>query len=142
MKRSLRLSRIVRLSNVAEQRAAVAMARTESELSALDAQRRELRHYQTDYLKRLGVASSTLAGYEAQKLQVFVQRIEQAIMGLERKIAALRKRLARERQLWLDQQRRHQVVGEIAGRVRGDEMRAVETSLQCEIDDRPRPRMP
>ena len=140
MKRSLRLGRIVRLSNVAEQRAAMAMARTESELNGLDAQRHELRQYQSEYLKRLGAGTTnTVAGYEAQKVQVFVQRIEGAIVALERKIAGLRKRLSRERQLWLDQQRRRKVVGDIAGRVRRAEVRAVESNLQREIDDRPRP---
>ncbi|MSR13153.1 MAG: hypothetical protein EXR86_01000 [Gammaproteobacteria bacterium] len=136
MKRSRRLDRIVHLSSAAERRAALAIARAESELQNLEAQRNDLRRYQTDYLQRLTAGDhACVAGYEAQKLRVFVQRIETAIAGIDQKSALMRKRLARERDLWATQQRRLTVVSEIAVRVRGDESRATEASLQREIDD-------
>jgi flagellar export protein FliJ len=141
MKRSQRLSRIVRLSSMAEKQAALAAARAESELGQLDAQQRELRHYQGDYLKRLGVgADGAVPGYEAQKLRVFVHKIEQALAGLDRKIAVATKRVERERQQWIQQQRRLNAIGDIATRVRGEELGASETRLQHEVDDRARPR--
>jgi flagellar protein FliJ len=137
VKRSRRLDRIVRLASVAEQRAALAVARAESDIQRAQAQRSELRRYQADYLKRLmGEGSMSLAGYDAQKLRVFVQRIEQAIAILDRTITKLNKRVERERAAWIAEQRRTTVIGDIAARVRGAESRTAEANLQHEIDDR------
>jgi flagellar export protein FliJ len=138
-KRSQRISRIARVSMTAEQLAAQALAQARQEVARLSAQRHELQRYQSDYLRRLdGSLPDALPSYEAQKLRLFVQRIEQAIQSLDHQILLAGRRCERERQRWLGQHRRVNALDEVANRARLGEERAAEARLQREIDDRGR----
>lgn len=138
MKRSQRLARISRLSQTAEQIAAQALAAAQREVAALEGQLRALHGYREEYLKRLA-GGANLPGYEAQKLRVFLGKLEAAISGQEQKLAASRRRCERERQKVLAHKRRVNVLQDAAGRALGLETRRAEARLQHEIDDLPRP---
>lgn len=114
--------------------AAQAYAIAQRDLSIQEAQVQNLRAYQREYLRRLGDGES-LAGYEAQKLRVFVQRIETALAGLEQKLRGAVRRCERERVRLLASQRRISALQEVASRASGMEVRQAENRLQLEIDD-------
>ena len=118
-----------------EQRiAAQAYAAVQRELATQQNQLRSLRSYQAEYLKRLGDGGA-LSSYEAQKLRVFVQRIEQVIAGLDHKLRLAERRCERERLRMLGHQRRTNALEEVANRARDREARAAEERLQREIED-------
>ena len=135
MKRSQRITRIARLSNTEEQIAAQAYASAQREVATQEGQLRNLRAYQIEYLGRLGNGAS-LAGYEAQKLRVFVQRIDQAIASVEQKLHGAVRRCERERLRLVAHKRRVNALQEVASRARRVEIRQAENRLQIEIDDR------
>ncbi|MBI2801305.1 MAG: flagellar FliJ family protein [Gammaproteobacteria bacterium] len=139
MKRSLRLDRLARLARTTEQVAAQAQARAQQDLAHLEAQQRELRSYQAEYLKRFaGGDAAGLRGYEAQKLRVFVQRVEEAILAMEQRIAMASKRCELERAKWLAQRRRVEAQSTLVVRARAEESVVTELRLEREIDDRRR----
>jgi flagellar export protein FliJ len=137
MKRSQRLTRIVQLSQTAEQIAAQAHAAAQREVTAREAQLRALQGYREEYLKRLAGGAS-LPGYDAEKLRVFLHKLEAAISGQNHQLAASRRRCERERLKVIAQKRRVNVLQEAASRARGLEARRAEARLQHEIDDLPR----
>lgn len=134
MKPSQRLTRIARLSSADEQIAAQTYTTAQREVSAGEGQLRNLRAYQLEYLQRLDDGES-IAGYEAQKLRVFVQRIETAIAGLEQKLRGAVRRCERERLRLVAHKQRCNALQEVAKRARGVEIRQAENRLQSEIED-------
>lgn len=135
MKRSQRMTRIARLSTTEEQIAAQTYAAAQREVTAQEAQLQSLRDYQAEYLKSLGDGAS-LASYEAQKLRVFVQRIDAAIMGLEQKLRGALRRCERERLQLIGHKQKVSALQGVATRARLSEVRQAENRLQHEIDDR------
>ncbi|MGD9601968.1 MAG: flagellar FliJ family protein, partial [Gammaproteobacteria bacterium] len=105
MKKSQRIHRIAGLASTEQRIAAQALAAAQRELNAQQGQLANLRHYHADYLRRLGDGNA-LSGYEAQKLRVFAQRIEQVVAGLARRVDASERRVERERLRMLGHQRR------------------------------------
>jgi len=134
MKKSHRITRIAQLSSTEQRIAALAYAAVQRDMLAQQGQLQSLRDYQTEYLKHLSDGSA-LSSYEAQKLRVFVARIEQAVAGLEQKLRLTERRCERERQRMLGHQRRVNALEEVADRAREREAREAEEKLQHEIDD-------
>ncbi len=133
------MTRIARLSTTEEQIAAQAYASAQREVTAQEGQLQSLRAYQAEYLKRLGDGTA-LASYEAQKLRVFVQKIEAAIAGLEQKLRGALRRCERERVRLMGHKQRVNALQGVATRARVSEGRQAENRLQHEIDDRWRAR--
>ena len=137
MKRSLRLDRLARLARTTEQVAAQALARAQQDLAHLEAQQRELRGYQAEYLKRFtGGSAAGLRGYEAQKLRVFVQRVEEAIGAMAQRIGMASSRCERERLRWLTHRQQAKAQSTLVARARVEEFVVTELRLEREIDDR------
>ena len=141
MKKSSRLQRIVRLSTTTERLVAQALAQAQHEHAQLEAQTRDLRAYQAEYLKRLQHdAKLSLNSYEAQQLLLFVRRIEAAIADLGRKLEAAARRCTVARERWVAQHRKVSIISEVAARARATEEVSAAARLQHEIEDRVRPR--
>ena len=137
MKKSGRLQRIADLSTTAEQLAAQAVARANDEVSRIERQARDLESYRDDYLRPLREAGG-VGAYQAQKLRLFVGKIEEALALLRRKLALAEKQRDHEQQQWLEQRRRALMTNKVAERARAEEEVQAERALQREIDDRPR----
>lgn len=134
MKKSQRITRIAQLSGTEQRIAAQAFAAVQREVSAQAGQLRSLQDYRDEYLKRLGDGAA-LSGYEAQKLRVFVRRIDQALAALEQKLRLTERRCERERQRMLGHQRRVNALEDVAARALEREAQVAEAALQREIDD-------
>ena len=139
MKKSNRLQRIANLSETAEQLAAQALARANEEVERLERQLRDLESYRDEYLRPLRESGGGgLGAYQAQKLRLFVGKIEEALALLRKKRALAEKQRDHERQLWMEQKRRALMTNKVAERARVEEEAMAERALQREIDDRPR----
>jgi flagellar export protein FliJ len=137
MRSSQRYERIARLARTAENVAAQAYRRAQLETGRCAAQIADLERYRQEYLA--GFAGSTASnGYDAQKLRVFVTRIEDAIAQLQSRLAHAERREAQERTVWLERRRRTSTLDDVALRAREGEFVELEKRLQREIDDRPR----
>ncbi|MSQ67337.1 MAG: hypothetical protein EXR83_03960 [Gammaproteobacteria bacterium] len=138
MKKSGRVQRLANLSATAEQLSALALARASEEVSRLDRQLGDLRGYRDEYLRPLQAAgAAAVGGYQAQKLRLFVGRIEEALALIERKKQLAESNRELERGVWLAQRRRALLMNKVAQRALADEEAHAERSLQREIDDRP-----
>lgn len=137
MKKSGRLQRIADLSTTAEQLAAQAVARANDEVSRIERQTRDLESYRDEYLRPLR-ESGGVGAYQAQKLRLFVGKIEEALALLGRKLALAEKQRDHEHQQWMEQRRRALMTNKVAARARAEEEVFAERALQREIDDRPR----
>ncbi|MCC7122074.1 MAG: flagellar FliJ family protein [Gammaproteobacteria bacterium] len=141
MKKSQRLQRIANLSHTAEQVAAQTLARCSDEVARYAAQIRELEHYRDEYLRQFERDHpGGLDGYRAQKLRVFVGRIDEALIQLVERHAQAERRREHERAVWADRRHRTDTLTDVATRARGVEEVNVENALQREIDDRSRGR--
>ena len=139
MKRSGRLQRIADLSTTAEQLAAQAVAHAVEELERIKTQIQALGGYRDEYLRPLHVPGGEGVGaYQAQKLRLFVGKIEEAVAVLEKKRVMAERKVEHERGLWMEQKRRAIMTSKVADRARADEAVVAERNLQREIDDLPR----
>ena len=94
MKKSNRLQRIADLSETAEQLAAQALARASEEVERIERQLQDLESYRDEYLRPLREpGGGGLGAYQAQKLRLFVGKIEEALALLL--VVALRYRVRR-----------------------------------------------
>ena len=137
MKKSGRLQRIADLSTTAEQLAAQAVARANEEVSRIERQTRDLEGYRDEYLRPLREAGG-VGAYQAQKLRLFVGKIEEALALLRRKLSLAEKQRDHQHQQWMEQRRRALMTNKVAERARAEEEVLAERALQREIDDRPR----
>lgn len=139
MKKSGRLQRIANLSTTAEQLAVQAVARATEELDRIDTQVRALESYRDEYLRPLHEPGGQGVGaYQAQKLRLFVGKIQEAMVLLAKKRVMAEHKLAQERNEWMAQKRRAIMTNKVAERARAEEEAVSERALQREIDDRPR----
>jgi len=139
VKKSNRLQRIADLSETAEQLAAQALARASEEVERLERQLRDLESYRDEYLRPLReTGGDGLGAYQAQKLRLFVGKIEEALALLRKKRDLAEKQRDHERHLWMEQKRRALMTNKVAERARVEEEAMAERALQREIDDRPR----
>ncbi len=139
MKKSQRMERLTQLSDLRQHLVEQAFLAAQRDVSTQEAQLVSLRAYQAEYLKRLGDGGS-LPGYEAQKLRVFVQRIEKVIATLEYKLRQANQRRERERERLVVHKQRGHALGAVASRTRSLEFKQAENRLQNAIDDLPQVR--
>ncbi|MBI4696180.1 MAG: flagellar export protein FliJ [Gammaproteobacteria bacterium] len=138
MDRSKRLERLVDLSNTAERVAAQALARTNGDLQQYQTQLQELQAYRNEYQSALtGGDGVVITAYDAQKLRVFLQRIDAAIAQIEQMLANAERRCELEREAWMKKRLRADALEGVADRARHHEAGVAEQRLQREIDDLP-----
>ncbi len=138
LRRSTRLARIAGLTANAQRVAAEALAKATHDLATIEQQRRDLQQYRQEYLGRL-VSGATLAGYDAQKLRVFLARIDQAIERVSQHARTAQRRVEREREQLMAQTRRMGALEKITAQAKTLESRRAEAQLQRRIDDARRP---
>jgi len=139
VKKSKRLQRIADLSETAEQLAAQALARASEEVERIERQLQDLESYRDEYLRPLREpGGGGLGAYQAQKLRLFVGKIEEALALIRKKRALAEKQRDHERQQWMEHKRRALMTNKVAERARVEEEAMAERALQREIDDRPR----
>ena len=135
MKRGVRLQTVVRVARHRERRAADAFARSQHEVRTSEQQLDALLSVRRNYLARLGAGLSLAVG-DAQELQRFILRLDEAIEQLRIRIRQQRHTKLEDQENWLSTHQRVKALTKVVDRHQRSSALASVLREQREVDDR------
>ncbi len=135
MIRSRRLRRIVDLATTVERIAASALAMSDKEMAACQKQLEQLRGYRREYRVQLEPSDEPLGAQTLQEYYLFMARLDDIIITLERKLAEQTDMRQQHHEAWMKQRHRVKTLDKIHSRARRDENNQKDANTQRELDD-------
>ncbi len=137
MKKSQRLTPVMRFSAHKEQDAARSLSECRQQLQLQEQRLQELQHYRAEYVRRLqeaGVGGMGVA--EMRNFQAFMDKLDQAVAQQQAFIGRLQNDFEQRKRQWLAARNRIKALDIVVDRYRSEEQRDEDRSTQKDQDDR------
>ena len=135
MTRSYRLQRIIDIASIVERIAAGALAESDNEVSRCAEQLERLRAYRAEYEAPFNAGDEPLSAQTLQEYHLFISRLNDLIDTLETKLERLTHTRDDQREHWMKQRKRNDVLHDIHGRAARGEAQVRDARAEREIDD-------